>query len=472
MSVKGKVWIIPEPESRTYRMVVHNEGDRLIGVTNNILPPNDPNRAQHDDHGAYGHGLLVEPGSVSWQQFHQGYVYHGTPIEPGAHLRVGIRGAAHKTVPLPPMKQGEIVELELNDFIWYGQINEAYFGGMDGYARQARNPLHANVRNKQEVLSMVQAMVLQKQRGVLVQGRASVEAVQNGNVLSHWEVRFENAGKSAFIGTVAFVGANKNDGIGLESMACPDKGSAAVQRIEAQGNYGKDAVPGAKVRLGVRGYAWTEVELPAQGKVAVEVNQMKVDSGQMADEFFNRDLVTQKRQEKLHRVQFFQDGAPLNAEIKPVVYHGDEARQRADYDPPEVSVKRVKDSEETPGGGWMIELTNKLPATNAGGEQIGFVATLKLGPEGWDPAKLPPKKFSEPGETKRWFLPAGEVVNGAEAAKGQELLIGTRGLGWYLAVPLPARAWSSADHFEQWSYRDDQFNRGKLLRAFTDRCRE
>jgi hypothetical protein len=472
MSIKGKVWIIPEPDSKTYRMVVHNEGGQTIGVTNNILPKNNPNLDQHDDHGAYGHGLLVAAGSVSWQQFHQGYVYHGTPIEEGAHLRVGIRGAAYKTVPLPAMKKGEIVELDLQDFIWYGHLNQNNFASMAGYAAQARNPLHANVSNKADVLSMVQALVIQKQKGVLIQGNASVEAIRNGNTLSHWEVKFENTGKSPFIGTVTFVGANKNDGMGLESMACPDKGSAAVQRIEAQGNYGKEAVPGAKVRVGVRGYAWGELELPAAGKVALDVQAMHVDSGQMADEFFDHALVTQKRQEKLARVQFFQDGAALNAEIKPVIYRGEEARQRADYDPPQVTVKRVKDSEDHPGGGWVVELTNKLPAQNADGQDVGFVATLKLGPEGWDPAKLRPKKFTEPGEAKQWFIPEGESFNGTEAQVGQELILGTRGLGWYVAVPLPAKSWSSEKSFEDWSYRDDQFHRHKLLRAFTDKCKD
>ena len=37
MSIKGKVWIIPEPDSKTYRMVVHNEGGQTIGVTNNKI---------------------------------------------------------------------------------------------------------------------------------------------------------------------------------------------------------------------------------------------------------------------------------------------------------------------------------------------------------------------------------------------------------------------------------------------------
>ena len=89
----------------------------------------------------------------------------------------------------------------------------------------------------------------------------------------------------------------------------------------------------------------------------------------------------------------------------------------------------------------MVELKNELPARDAnvdGEPEIGFVATLRIsdagGGVGWDPAQLPPKKFEAPGETKTWFIPEGANVNGAEAKQGEDLVIGTRGLGWFTVL--------------------------------------
>jgi len=48
-----------------------------------------------------------------------------------------------------------------------------------------------------------------------VRREATITAVSDAHGrLSHWVVRFENQGEAAWIGTVVFDGAAKNDGMG------------------------------------------------------------------------------------------------------------------------------------------------------------------------------------------------------------------------------------------------------------------
>ena len=58
--------------------------------------------------------------------------------------------------------------------------------------------------------------------------------------------------------------------------------------------------------------------------------------------------------------------------------------------------------------------------------------------------------------------------------KRDVILIGTRGLGWFLPLELPKTVRSNFDSdkkFEKWRFREDQFSRQKLRRAFTSKCR-
>ena len=59
MPVRGKVYVVPLPDEKSWQLVVHNTGDRTFGVTQNILPSNNPNMTAHDDHSQYGHGMGV-----------------------------------------------------------------------------------------------------------------------------------------------------------------------------------------------------------------------------------------------------------------------------------------------------------------------------------------------------------------------------------------------------------------------------
>ena len=487
MPIKGKVFIVPNAEAKTYEMLVINEGDREIGVTHNVLNKGQERLAVHDDHVKYGHGLPVRPNDGSFLAFRYGdaYQHQGNgstvTIREGAILRVGLRGAAVTTVELPPL-DGDMIELDFKDFEWYGSEAHHNTAHMRNYAAQAQNKLHLD-QGKDAIRARVEQLLAQKRKGPPCAGEASITAVPGKNgALSHWEVRFKNAGDTPWIGTCVFEGAQKNSGIGLESMACPEKGSAAVQRIEANGNYGVIAQAGRQLRVGVRGWGHTHLELPSAGTVQVDLKKFKIEGGQVSPDFFDAAKVDEKRREKMNKVQFFDAaGKALNAELKPVVYRGDEAKNKTDFDPPRVTVTKVEDSEEHPGGGWLVELENRLPKNDPhvdGNPEIGFVATLRLsdagGDVGWDPRQLPPKKFHDPGEKKTWFIPEGANVNGAEAKSGEELIIGTRGLGWFCSVKLPTKSKpvDTDKSFDSWAFREDQFARQNLLREFTSKCRK
>ncbi len=478
MAIKGRVFVVPNPETNAYELWVQNEGDQEVGVTNNILPPGQPDLVQHDDNGQYGHGLLTRPGTESWQAFQVGGMYHQLKIAPGCHLRVGLRGAAHATVVLPPI-DAEPIEIDFKDFIWYGS--------QTAHGQQLPNMRSYEVAGMTKgvatgsVIARINEMRAKKSK-FHCEGEATVSAIEGkGGALSHWEVSFKNGGEQAWIGTCVFEGAEKNDGVGLESMACPDKGSRAVQRIEAMGNYGKSAEVGAMLRLGVRGYASTDLPLPSHGEVTVDLKKFRMDASQSSDEFFDRAEVKKKRQEKMARVQFFNAaGKALNAEMQPVVRVGQEALDRTDFRPPRVQLRAVADSDDTPGGGWLLEVQNRLPPRDehvGDTPDIGFIATVRLGDlggdAGWDPQQLPPKRFESDGESKNWFIPADANVNGVVAAAGEVLVVGTRGLGWYCHLKLPKgrKVVDTDADVNLWSFREDQFTRRSLRREFTSRCR-
>ena len=476
MPIKGRVFIVPNVETRSYELWVKNEGDQEVGVTNNILPANQPNLDRHDDNTRYGHGLVAQPGGESWQAFKIGDPYHGVPIAAGCHLRVGLRNAAYKTVELPPL-DADPIEIDFKDFVWYGQQAAHSTASMAGYQVAGMNPNVAQGSLMTRINEMRAKKIKYK-----CEGEAMVTAVPGkSGALSHWEVKFKNTSDQAWIGTCVFAGAEKNDGMGLESMACPDKGSAALQRIEAMGNYGKDAVAGAQLRLGVRGFGSFEIALPSSGEVKVDLKQFKIDAAKVADEFFDRGEVDKKRQEKMAKVQFFgPDGKALNDEMKPIVRIGQEAIDRTDFRPPRVQLKAVADAPETPGGGWLLEIESRMPERDehvGDKPEIGFVATLRLGDTagdvGWDPQQLPPKRFEKPHETKTWFIPAGANANGVEAKPGEILLVGTRGLGWYtpLELPAPGKSVDTDKNIDLWHFREDQFARRNLRREFTGKCR-
>ena len=105
---------------------------------------------------------------------------------------------------------------------------------------------------------------------------------------------------------------------------------------------------------------------------------------------------------------------------------------------------------------------------------MGFVGTLKLGRSGKDPAALPPKKFTAPDQTNTWFLPRGQKVGEHVAEAGAELVVGGRGTGWYVAVPLPkaGEEVSGEDLADRWAFRADQYDRDRLSLAEVQKTRQ
>jgi hypothetical protein len=481
MPVAGKVYIVPIPEERSWQLVVHNTGDRAIGVTQNIVPGNNPEMKVHDDHVLYGHGLPVNPGAVSWQKFLAGdtYTHQGNGsslvIDENCNLRVGLRNLAYKTIKLPAMDEGPL-ELDLSEFNWYGGDAASAAPAVDNRYKGSR-PRGENAADGPALLTRIQELIAKGQtNGVKCEGKASVTAVRaDDGALSHWEVRFENEGEQAFIGTCAFKGAQKNDGLGLEAMGLPNQGSAAMQRIEAYGNYGVDANPGATLRLGVRGYAWTELQLPRDGSVEIPLAKFKIDARQMSPEFFDKDAVTNKRDEKVAKVQFFEGGTAINAELKPKLWKGDEARAKSTFDPPRLVVSAVGNTKETPGGGWVIELESRL-AEFVDDERAGFIAAVRLSGADMDSdaAKaLKPRKLEYPGQKKSWFIPKGQDCGGVSAESGAELQVATKGLGWSASVTLPAKGAVDSDKNDDvWGLREDQESKRLLRQSFVARLRE
>lgn len=159
-----------------------------------------------------------------------------------------------------------------------------------------------------------QALTALSSPGLAARGRFEVEAVRNkAGVLTHWAVRAVNEGTQPFSATVVMSDAEKNAGIGLESMALPRKGAAAEQHLIAKADYGVPAEVGERVRLGVRSYGWTEFPLPKSGTVTVDVRDLTIENnGADRPEDFSAEHLAAKRKEKFAtgKVRFFQGGRP------------------------------------------------------------------------------------------------------------------------------------------------------------------
>jgi hypothetical protein len=228
------------------------------------------------------------------------------------------------------------------------------------------------------------------------------------------------------------------------------------------------------VRLGVRGYGFREVNLPKGGTIAVPLDRFRRESSQGSDLYFDHKHVTEKQQEKLARVRFFENGRPINDELAPLTYFGRDALAYAPFDPPRAVIEAVGHGPRTPGGGWLITVSNKLPEADDLG-RLGFITTLKLGSTGVDVLQLPPKKMTAPGQTNQWFLPRGAEIQGRIAKAGEKLSVGTRGMGWFLDVPLPKEGeridTATAEGLARWSWRPDQYYRDNLAPEFWSPCR-
>lgn len=476
MVVSGRVYVVPVPEERKWQLLVENTGNETFGITQNILPPGDPNRNQHDDHLRYGHGLPVDPGHVSYQKFEMGDMYHNSyAITDQCFLRVGIRGHASMTVKLPSMTDPPLA-LDVADFNWYSGNPGQHQNQVQVWA--GSREYKANASDGKATLTRIRELIERADKhGIECQGKARVVPVRgDGGAISHWEVWFENAGSQPWIGTVSFLRSAKNDGLGLEAMAVPNRGSAAMQRIEAFGNYGVEAIPKERLRLGVRGYAWAEVELPADYSREIPLTEFKIDTGKFSPAFFEREAVIEKRNEKITKVQFFEEGVPMNERLEPKLWRGAEARARAPFDAPTLRIDPVSDAPDTPGGGWRITLTSELPEFDDEG-RVGFIAAIKLA--GADPAsesakRLGPKKLCFPGDSKSWHVPPGTNLGGVEAREGSEIAISTRGLGWMASARLPSATEfvdSKDAHDDVWALREDQYSRSCLSPAFVQRVR-
>ncbi len=474
MAVSGKVYIVPNPEERTWKLVVHNTGDKPFGLTQNILPANNPDMKAHDDHHLNGHGLGVNPGQVSFQKFHAGdqYTHQGNGIShvigEESHLRVGLRKLAFKTIQLPPLN-GPPVELDLADFNWYGG-NAASSTPVYRDWKGSREHV-SNAANGNAVLAQVQALMAASKHGVDPQGEAEIRAVRGDDgQLSHWEMWFHNQGDDAFIGTCVFKRGSKNEGIGLESMGLPNNGSSAMQRIEYLGNYGVEAVPGETLRVGVRGFSWAEMKLPADGSVKLPLTKFRLDTSKISDAFFDRDSIERKRNEKKDRVQFFEGGEAINDALEPPVLWGAQAIAECDFTPPNLEVRATEE-------GWHVKLESTMPEFDEHG-RVGFVAGLLAEGANAQSAEARQfggvKKFQYPGHTKEWFIPRGADLGGVEAKEGLELRLATRGTGWFANIRLPANGETidSTKDEELWGLREDQIARRNLEPKFINRFRD
>lgn len=476
MAVSGKVYVVPIPEEKKWQLVIENTGADTFGITQNILPANEPEKHQHDDHGRYGHGLPVNPGRVSYQKFEMGDMYHNQyPITEECFLRLGIRGHAYMTVKLPRMTDPPLV-LDVADFNWYTGSPAAHHNQVRNYP--GNKEYRPDADDGAETLERIKELLERAAtHGVHCEGKARVVAAKGeGGALSHWEVWFENAGEQPWIGTCSFVRGDKNEGLGFESMAVPDNGSAAMQRIELYGSYGIEAVPHERLRLGVRGYSWAEVELPAEGSVELDLKEFRLDTGKFSADFFEKGAVSEKRREKLGKIQFFDRGNPINDALEPTAWRGAEARARATFDAPSLRLEAVESSWDRPDGGWLLTITSNLPEFDEDG-RVGFVAGVKL--VAADPTHeaakiLSPKRFAMPGEQKSWFIPPGVDLGGAMAEEGSEVLVATRGMGWFATVRLPGPEGivDSTEDDDVWSLREDQYNRRCLRPGFVQRVRD
>jgi hypothetical protein len=167
--------------------------------------------------------------------------------------------------------------------------------------------------------------------------------------------------------------------------------------------------------------------------------------------------------------------APVSAARNgPLIFTGEEAQKRAPLPAPRLVVRSVPPSVDHPQGGWEVEMTSRT-RNNALGTPTGFVGTLRLVPDspqaagyvpsqpGKDP-RVGPKGFSREGESQRWFIPRDADMAGVRAVAGRKIAVGTRGMGWFSEVALPAEgsAIDSDQDAHLWSFQPDQFNRQLL----------
>jgi hypothetical protein len=330
-----------------------------------------------------------------------------------------------------------------------------------------KGPMRSNVdaESARRILAEIDQLV-QARPKVDCRGEARIRGVTNQfNQLTHWDVCFKNTGDQPWIGTVVFDGdgADKNAGIGLESMAVPHNKSSAVQRIEVNGNYGVKALQGATVRLGVRAFGYALKQLPGAGQeVVVDVAAMIRDCSGYSDEFFDLKAVEQKRNEKVERVQFFENGKAINGELKPIVLSGVEARARATFDAPRFQIVPIE-------GGWELTVENPLPAQDKDGP-MSMVGTVKILTEG-EPINLDAKRFVKPGEKKSWRIDRNGAQQDIEA--GARILIGTRGCGWYAIARLPKKKpLEGSAAAACWRFREDQYHRNQLTPEFTSEVKD
>lgn len=472
--VQGKVYVVPNAAEKSWTVVVHNTGALDIGLTHNIFRTKAEAETsnQHDDHGNYGHGIRCYSKArgmvpVSTLKFQKDDTYNGLPIAPDQFLRLGLRGSAYTIVKLPKL-DGEPVEVDLSDFNWYGGGAGSDTGNMDHYAAQARKPPEANRADGNKVLQDVMNLIAAAKTGIRCQGQVSVTAVSGADGKpSRWDVRFDNSGATPWIGTVAFEGHGKRDGAGLESMACPGQGTAAVQSIDATKSYGALPAPGTRLRVGIRAYGFATLALPRSGTAKVDIAAFTRDASQFDPQWFAPHVVEDKRTEKVAAVDFYENGVLVNDKLKPVTHVGAKAREVADYPPPHVEVRSVASSVDYPGGGWVVKLTSTLPKADEKQREISFVATLKLGDDGYDPAALPPRKLLATGNAVEWFIPKCMEVNGVVAQSGNDIVVGTRGLGWELKVALPkAKGSFDSDKEDRWAFREDQARPQRMEPAY------
>ncbi len=462
--VAGKCYVVPDPQNKLWKLVVHNTGQDVVGVTNNIFKTRQEalTTKRHDDNQNFGHGLLCDPnGSVSWQTFEEGQKYLGVPIIAGQHIRLGLRGVAFGVVELPPLN-GEPVEIDFHEFTWYGS-GRPQTSNMESHARNIKS-MNSNVKNANQILNEILDRINNQET---CYGDAVVRPIRDENEkLTHWEIEFENQGDIPWIGTAAFENAeDKNDGLGLESMAVPNDGSRAVQRIEAGGHYGVTAIPGAELRLGVRGFGYTMVALPEDEEFRLPVTSFIRKSSQGNDDFFDHEAVTNKRTEKLDKVRFFEGQTPLNDELVPSTFFGAEARARSTFDPPRLRLARVPHSPQFPGGGWVLKVNSQLPKEDEHGD-LGCIVTLQLGEHGIDPIRLPSRRLLSNEQEKTWLIPNKLTLNGTTAQPGEVLSLDFKGLGWSAQLPLPEENGIDTAHGDNearlFGFREERYNRNLL----------
>ncbi len=426
----GYFKLIPNANTKSWSIYCTNTGSAKMTFTLNYFSDKDSAQtsAAHDDN-SYGHGILTRPQGRSFVQLTEGDRYAGrATIEEDGFVRIGIRGAAFGIMKLPPLGAGAQM-MTFDELEWYN----------DMYRRpeeiEPKYPVHVHEMN-------ADGASLDKPVGAI---HVTSHKDEDGQI-KHWDVSCENTGNVPFIGTIAFENsAGKNDGVGLHSMAVPAINTKAVQRIYPGKNYGVTPQPGEPLRIGIRGYSHDIIHLPHSGRVTVQTQQMNIDVESSSSEYFDKQAVSEKRAEKIHYVDFYEDERYINQEIEPITYYGAEALARSTYDAPSCLV-------QTSDKLLVLEMENSLPAKDNGVPLRCAIKVYRIKADGSE-------QFESSGVLSSLTPHFRDEI---EIDEDDEIIqIKAEGTGWTYDIPVVRNVNLETNDFL--SFREDHYSFNKLI---------